>query len=91
MTASLLVLVMAVWEFPNTMTASRHLDRVNWTDTDRTQRHSECFVSITLGLHLTAPHLWLTLSLLPPPYRVYIHDDDQQADFVLWGRVRKHL
>lgn len=33
MTASLFVLAMAMCEFPNTMTASRHLDRVNWTET----------------------------------------------------------
>lgn len=33
-TASLFVLVKARWEFPITMTASRHLDRVNWTMTE---------------------------------------------------------
>lgn len=30
MTASLCVLLMAMCEFPNTMIASRHLDKVNW-------------------------------------------------------------
>lgn len=33
MTASLFVLAMAMWALPITMTASIHLDRVNWADT----------------------------------------------------------
>lgn len=81
MTASLFDLVIARCELPNTITASRHLARVNWTDIQEKQKET---INIQRGKIKERvsdqQYLGLTVSLLAPPYGIYIHDDDQETD-----------